>query len=197
LKGINAMGRPAKSDSRHWLDGSKSQAKNGPPAFVGGRPRLPKHLCTEAKAEFKRCVQLLENRGTLTPSDETSLAIYAEVYSRWIQAKREIGKELMIETTVTDNNGNPRIVRRLNPLLKVATECEARLLALAKSLGLTQVDIGRCKTTAIDAVNEIVPGSVRDTHPELFDAAGNYVKPQQKEPIVFTPLVPNGEEHND
>src|SRR5271170_373636 len=85
------MGRPAKSQERHWLDSTKSQVgkTNGPAAFVGGRPKYPKHLSSVAKKAYKRAVQLLENRRTLVPSDEVTLELFASTYALWIQAKAE------------------------------------------------------------------------------------------------------------
>jgi P27 family predicted phage terminase small subunit len=181
------MGRPAKAQERHWLEGSKTQAKNGPAAFVGGRPKIPKHLSPVAKKAYKRAVQLLENRRTLVPSDEVTLELYASTYALWLQAKAECAGDLMIETSVTDNNGKVRIVRKLNPVLKVLETSSAKLLALAKSLGLTQVDIGRCKLVADETENDgVVPGSIADLYPELLTP--------QKDVIPFVPLAPEGAE---
>jgi phage terminase small subunit len=66
------------------LEGSVPQAKSSSkilkqnpqakPAFVGGRPKFPKHLSPVSRAEFKRCVQLLEQRGTVTPGDGATRA---------------------------------------------------------------------------------------------------------------------------
>jgi P27 family predicted phage terminase small subunit len=177
------MGRPAKSVQRNWLDGTKSQAKITPAAFVAGRPRVPKHLGPVARKAFKRACQLLENRRTLTPSDETTLELYAQCYARWFQATNEVGTDLMIETQVTDNNGNLRTVRRINPLLKIVAETESRLLALAKALGFTQTDIGRCKTTAFDTKREVIPGSMADLYPEMYDEPKRASAPLQIVPM--------------
>jgi P27 family predicted phage terminase small subunit len=145
------MGRPAKSPERNWLDSTKSQATNGPAAFASGRPKIPRHLSPLARRAFKRAVKLLAERGTLVESNETTLELYAETWARWIRVKTEAGDSLMVDVSVTDNNGKVRVVRKLNPLLKLLAETESRLLALAKSLGLTQVDLGRCKLTAESA----------------------------------------------
>jgi P27 family predicted phage terminase small subunit len=176
------MAMPAKSAQEHRLNGTKSHAKNQDSPFTGGRPRVPKHLCPAAKKAFKRACQLLENRRTLTPSDETTLELYAETYALWLQAKTEVGDKLMIAITVLDNNGIARTVTRINPLLKVVETSSVRLLALAKSLGLTQVDIGRTKQTGVDSRNEIVAGSIED-----IEQQGGNVLP-------FVPLVPTGDE---
>jgi P27 family predicted phage terminase small subunit len=156
------MSQPAKTIRQHLLEGTVPQGKlPQPSAFTGGRPKFPKHLSPVARTEFKRCVQLLEERGTVTPGDYATLAVYAEVVARWVQAKREIGDELMVTTTVTDNNGTPRTVTRLNPLLKVAQNCESRMLSLVKELGLTPVTRDKAKPTRpSEAESEAQPGTV-------------------------------------
>jgi P27 family predicted phage terminase small subunit len=184
------MGRPAKSPERHWLDNTVSQAKNGTAAFVGGRPKVPRHLSPIARRAFKRAVKLLEDRGTLVESNETALELYAETYARWLRVKTEVGDAMMIDVSVTDNNGKVRVVRKLHPGLKLLAETESRLLALAKSLGLTQVDLGRCKRVA-DATEKdgVVPGSIGDLYPELLTP--------KKDVLPFVPIAPETEEEDE
>jgi phage terminase small subunit len=79
------------------------------------------------------------------------------------------------------------IVRRLNPLLKVAEHCEGRLLALAKSLGLTPKDRDSVKPTRPNGDEEIIPGSLADTNPELFGGV-------PKVTPIYTPMPPETEE---
>jgi P27 family predicted phage terminase small subunit len=156
------MPRQPKTQHENWLKGTVSQAKPSSPShFQGGRPVFPKHLSKVAKQEFKRCVQLLEVRGTVTPADTVILAVYSEVYARWQQAKREIGDSLMLETTLLDSHGVARIVRRLNPLLKTVETCESKMISLAKSLGLTPVDREKAKPTQPhEAADGPLPGTV-------------------------------------
>jgi P27 family predicted phage terminase small subunit len=142
------MVMPRKNDAQHFLEGTKSRVQDTP-GFQGGRPKLPKHLCPAARSEMKRCIKLLEERGTLTPGDQSLLAVYAEIYSRWVLAKEQVGADLMVTVQVTDNNGTLRSVTRLNPLLKVVDVCEAKLVTLAAKLGLTPVDRARSKQTSI------------------------------------------------
>lgn len=163
------MGRPAKSLAIHELHGTRSHVEPVSTAFIAGRPKIPSHLCKAARAEWKRCCQILEQRHTITQGEATILTLYAEIYSRWVQAKRELANELMIEITVLDNNGMPHTTRKLNPLLKVIEACESRLLALAKNMGLTPVDRERGKMTATNPGEEIVPGSVADVMPWLLN----------------------------
>ena len=152
------MGRPAKTIREHLLHGTVPQGKaNLDSRYEGGRPRIPKHLSPDARAEYKRACGFLEKRGTLTAGDYGTLSVYASVFSRWLQAKAELGDDLMIDVVVTDSNGAAHTTRRLNPLLKVVETCESRLLALTKTLGLTPVDRDRVKPTKKDEKPELDP----------------------------------------
>jgi P27 family predicted phage terminase small subunit len=162
------MGRPAKTIRQHLLHGTVPQGKPDKPSlYQGGRPKFPAHLSRVGRQEMKRLVRILEARGTSTEGDYAIAAMYGEVYARWISCLRQIGDDLMVMTTITDNHGTARVVTRLNPLLKVAQACEARLLALTKELGLTPKDRDRVKRTALNAEEEIVPGSIADLYPHL------------------------------
>jgi P27 family predicted phage terminase small subunit len=144
------MPRPAKSAELHELQGTVSEAK--PPThstLKPGRAKIPKHLSQAARSEFKRCNKVLLDRGHATPGDYATLSVYAEVFSRWIAAKAEIEVDgLRPLTPVTDSNGQVVMVKRNHPLLPVVSALEGRLLALAKSLGLTVVDRDKPKQTA-------------------------------------------------
>jgi len=137
-----------KTPEQHRLEGTQVKPTRPEQSkYEGGRPKFRTHLSKAAKVEFKKCVAILEARGTITPGDELALCVYAEVYVRWVVAKQNIADHLMIETTMLDSNGNARVVSRINPLLKVADTCESKLLAIAKTLGLTPVDRDKVKPT--------------------------------------------------
>ena len=132
------MGRPAKSEHEHFVQGTESKAAKALDSiYEGGRPRIPSHLGPEARSEFKRACKILLERRTATSGDFLALTLYAEVYARWIAAKKELGTQFIVTTAVTDNHGKDHTVDRPNPLIKVVENCESRLLTLAKSLGLT------------------------------------------------------------
>jgi P27 family predicted phage terminase small subunit len=141
------MGRPAKSVHEHELHGTKRQVKE-PSGFVGGRPKYPKHLSPDAKKAYKHAVALLEARHTLTEGEESLLAVYATVYARWIEAKSELVGKLFVQIPLLDSNGQVHFVERPNPRLKIASECETKLLAITKTLGLSPTDRERSKPTA-------------------------------------------------
>lgn len=138
---------PRKSESDHILQGTRSQAlPDKPSLYRAGRPKIPKHLSRVARAEFKRVVGLLEQRGTITPGDAAMVAVLSEVYARWIKAKAEIDETgLMVETTIKDTHGEPVLVRRLNPLLKIVSDCERQIKNLTQQLGLTPATRDRVK----------------------------------------------------
>jgi P27 family predicted phage terminase small subunit len=154
--------RPAKTRRQHLLQNTLPQGKpERPSTFVGGRPKIPAHLSPVARKEFKRCVHLLEQRGTVTEGDYALLTVYSTVFARWLQAKTEIGDELMVQYTTLDSHGKQVTVRRLNPLLKIVTEAEKQLLSLVKSLGLTPDTREKVKQVGEGGDPEIVvPGTV-------------------------------------
>jgi P27 family predicted phage terminase small subunit len=176
------MGRPAKSLREHELHGTKRQVKE-PSGFVGGRPKYPKHLSAPAKKIYKQAVALLEARQVLTEGDESLIALYATVYARWIEAKDGLVGNLMVKIPLLDSNGQVHFVLRPNPLLKIATEAEGRLLTIAKTLGLSPVDRERTKRTLREDTRDgVVPGSIADLYPDLL--------PTTKDVIPFVPLPP-------
>jgi len=142
------MGRPAKTEHQHFVEGTTSKAAKAlESVYEGGRPKIPGHLSPVARSEFKRACKILLDRGTATSGDFATLAVYAEVYARWIAAKQQLGTEFIVVTQTTDNNGKLNTVERPNPLIKVVEAAEARLLALAKSLGLTPDTRDRVRKT--------------------------------------------------
>jgi len=161
----------AKTIREHFMQGTTPRGKGDTPSvFKSGRPKIPAHLSKAGRTEFKRVCKILLDRGTSTEGDFATLAVYAEIYARWIQAKASIETEgLMITAAVTDNHGKLRTVSRLNPLIKVAEGCESRMLSLCKSMGLTAVDRDKVKQTSVNPKDEIVPGSIADLYPHLVE----------------------------
>jgi P27 family predicted phage terminase small subunit len=174
------MVMPRKNTAQHFLEGTKAHPPApGTPSFEAGRPKIPSHLSPAARAEFKRCVKLLQDRKTLTPGDMSILAVYAEVFSRWVVAKQGLGTELMIMTTIVDPHGKQVLVRRANPLLKIARECEQQIVQLAAKLGLTPVDRARSRQTDMTDKD-------KEKEPTLDDLMGPRIVPM---PIAPPPTL--------
>ena len=114
------MASRIKTAHEHFVEGTTSKAKTAVESvYVGGRPKIPGHLSQAARSEFKRACKILLERGTATPGDFVTLALYAEVYARWVESKKQLGSEFIVSTQVTDNNGTLRTVDRPNPLIKL------------------------------------------------------------------------------
>jgi P27 family predicted phage terminase small subunit len=156
---FNKMGRPRKTELQHWVGGTKSHATTiiMESSFAGGRPKPPQHLSGAARIEFKRVSKLLGARGTETPADASALALYAEVYSRWVDLKAALDGEYLVEVTVLDSNGKAHVSKRLNPLLKELNAVEGRLLGLVRELGITPRTREAVKPVAPDNPGKLYP----------------------------------------
>lgn len=82
-------------------------------------------------------MKLLEARGTLDPGAGPTLELYAETKARWLRAKADLEArgEMITETRIT-KSGETYDVSVLNPMLRVAENCESQLLSLTKTLGI-------------------------------------------------------------
>ena len=152
------MARAKKTPFEEEITDRPSRAKDTT-EFSGGRPQCPRHLSKPAKAEWRRCVKLLEQRKACTPGDYAVLALYATTYARWLQALAEMDGQLMVEVTVADSHGVPRVKRKVHPLLPVAQACERELKSLAAQMGLTPVSRARVAPTT-PVKPEYEPGTI-------------------------------------
>jgi len=153
------MPTPRKSDARHWLNGTKSQAKLEHQFQVpASRPRAPKDLSPEALAVFKQLCALLRNRRALTAGDAELIRLYAIKYERHAKAraKIEVEGEIRIYTRL-DSNGQPRDVEKENLWLKVATGCEKDMVAILDRLGLTPMNRSKAKPTGERPADQAQP----------------------------------------
>ena len=101
-------------------------------------PKIPTHLCKDAKKEWNRIAPVLHNMGVLTQIVKTILAAYCSSYAMWEKAWRALNKMeqeeshadgLMIETT----NGN--LIQ--NPLVGTANKAAKDMISYASELGMT------------------------------------------------------------
>jgi P27 family predicted phage terminase small subunit len=168
------MARPAKTAQQHFIEGTVSKAAKAlESVYEGGRPKIPGHLSPVARTEFKRACKILLDRATATPGDFVVLSLYAEVYARWVAAKKQLGDEFIVVTTVTDNHGKEHTVERPTPLIKVVENAESKMLALAKSLGLTPDARDRVRKTKGRAENAPVDPMVAFMN-----------RPQSERPVI-------------
>jgi P27 family predicted phage terminase small subunit len=138
-----------------------------PLALAGGRPKCPKHLSKAARKEWLSAVKLLAARGVLDAGAGATLALYAVTMSRWLEAKADLdARGLQVDVTKATSKGELYTVTEINPMLKVATEAEAQLLSITKSLGIDPSAREKVKKLK-DAVAK--PGTVAAMFPQFFD----------------------------
>jgi P27 family predicted phage terminase small subunit len=133
------MARPRLSNEHHALVGTTYQSKAKMKSTLSaGQPKMPTHLSKAAKAEWRRLVPLLLERGSLTDADSAVLSIYAENYSRWLAAKADVeANGLTIVISVLDKHGVAVTTRKTNPALRTLENCERSLRAFLREFGMT------------------------------------------------------------
>lgn len=57
-----------------------------------GIPTCPEFLDESARAEWHRCVAILQEMGILTTADRAALAAYCVAYGRWVDAEEQVRK---------------------------------------------------------------------------------------------------------
>jgi P27 family predicted phage terminase small subunit len=167
------VSRRCLTPQEHALKGTRpTRAKPETPSNVqASRPKLPSHLTKEARREWKRVLPLLLRRGSLTESDGTALALYAETFARWVSAKRELDERgIVCDVVVLNSNGQAVTVRKPNPALRIAENCERSLGKFLKELGLTPASRERVKPAKKkeDEDENLPEDSIGRLNPELF-----------------------------
>jgi P27 family predicted phage terminase small subunit len=170
------MGRPQKSDEWHALAGTKAKPnqrgeRDRVPQAYAGRPRCPAHIkeSETAFAAWSDAISIMRKNGTLSAGDAPTLAVYAVVYAKWVKASADVEERgFEIETTRTRRDGSEYTTSVVNPSVKIQTDSERQLLALAKALGLSPDSRGRIMPTKEAkptkskkwSPDQIVPGSI-------------------------------------
>jgi P27 family predicted phage terminase small subunit len=184
LKDSRAMPTPKKTVARMLLDGNTSHLTKAQIAervaveteteahIPSGRPKMPKTLSELERECWKGASKIMKARGTLTKGDAELLELFAVTKARWILARRDIEvRGLEIQETRHAKDGSEYEVSIANPSLKIADNCESRLLQYSKSLGLTAVD--RTKVKAVQGTKKkrtMSPTSIGNKFPHLFEA---------------------------
>lgn len=93
---------------------------------------------------------LLEKRRACTHGDVEIIAIYCRIYSRWNKALAKLEEEGEICTySRLDSNGKEVQTEKPNLWLRVAETCEKNLTALLDRLGMSPINRGKVKPTAV------------------------------------------------
>lgn len=130
-----SRGRKPKASHLKVLPGGKSRPAAGPvPDAAQPRtktPPAPKYLNAVARAEWKRVVGELCQRGKYMPLFQTPLATYCAAFSRWRKAEKELKKGLI----VTSPKGYPI----QSPWLAISNKAQDLMYRIAVETGLTVI----------------------------------------------------------
>ena len=128
------------------------------PKATGGLPHPPRHLCQEARVEWKRVAKLLHVIGVLTTLDRAVFAVYCQAYARWVRAEVALEKMAAKEPStqallMKTKSGN--LIQ--NPLVGTANKAMDVLVKAAAELGMTASSRSRIEAPS--------SGSQKRTHP--------------------------------
>ena len=104
--------------------------------------KCPRWLGREAKKEWRRVREELEELGLLTNIDITALAIYCDAFSKLLQANEEIESRGMF-VEYTNNDGATNTIE--NPAVRTANRYADLIRKMCGEFGLTPS--ARCKLT--------------------------------------------------
>jgi P27 family predicted phage terminase small subunit len=93
-------------------------------------PEPPAHLGPIAQEEWARIAPELHRIGVLTQADRTTMAVYCQLYERWVHAERYIKEQLVMVDKPTG-----RIIQ--NPMVRIARQTLDVMLKYMVELGLT------------------------------------------------------------
>lgn len=93
-------------------------------------PYAPRFLNDDGKKEWRRVVGILMDLGLYTELDRTALAMYCQVYGRWVRMERELADEALV--LVGTEGGLYQ-----NPKLHVANKAWEQQRKILAEFGLT------------------------------------------------------------
>ncbi len=125
-------GRKPKPTALKVLEGNpgKRELNSREPRPDRKAPSCPDWLEPEAKAEWERLAEKLEQIGILTEVDMASFAGYCQAYARWKEAEEKMSREGMIMTT-------PKGYQQQVPEVSIAQTYLKTMNRLAEQFGLT------------------------------------------------------------
>ena len=125
-------GRKPKPTAVKKLEGNPGKRKlNTKEPMPGkGMPDCPKWLLPEAKEEWNRLCEKLNQMGVLTEIDRAAFAAYCQSYARWKEAQEHINSE---GATYETENG----MQRPNPYVAIRNTEQRLMMSAASEPGLT------------------------------------------------------------
>lgn len=140
-------GRKPKPTAVKKLEGNPGKRKlnTKEPMPGNGMPDCPKWLLPEAKEEWNRLCEKLNQMGVLTDIDRTAFAAYCQSYARWKEAQEHINSE---GATYETENG----MQRPNPYVAICNTEQRLMMSAASEFGLTPS--ARSRIMAAASVNK-------------------------------------------
>ena len=131
--------KPVPTTLKVLKGGRKDRINALEPVPEPGIPDVPEHLEGAALGEWHRLVPMLSGMGVLTKADGAALASYCEAFGRWLLALEAIKEHGVLVETAGGNY-------RANPACGIAATCEAAMLRVLGTFGLTPSDRSRVKS---------------------------------------------------
>jgi P27 family predicted phage terminase small subunit len=139
-KTMGRRGPLPKSPDFKLLGGTRAtRVGSDPPPAPPGRPEVPAHLDQVAREEFARTCERLEALKTLSAVDSAVVALYAQTFSRWVEAEKQIAKTGL---AINSYRGGQTV----NPHVRIASSAMREMLRYLVELGLTPAARTRQRT---------------------------------------------------
>ena len=125
---MGARGRIPQSADVLYLRGNPNHRK--PKKTLRARPGAPNPptwLSTEAKAEWRRVVPLIDELGILGQADRAVLSLYVDAWARWVDVARRLDREELVR--------RERGHLAKTPLWQIYRDSSALVAQLAKLIG--------------------------------------------------------------
>lgn len=125
-------GRKPKPTAVKKLEGNPGKRKlnTKEPVPATGMPTCPNWLLQEAKNEWKRLAELMNQMGVLTEVDRAAFAAYCQSYARWKEAQEHIDSDGSIFET-------DKGYQQQTPWVGIANTNQKLMMQAASEFGLT------------------------------------------------------------
>ena len=138
LKVIRGTARPCRLEEKE------------PKASTVKRPAAPKNLSDNARKHWQKITKDLACCGVLTRMDQDALAIYCELYARWVEAGDMIQKKGMVIADLryagkTTKDGQRITVPVLSPYFRASLKLADQMKQMLTEFGMTPSSRTRIK----------------------------------------------------
>ncbi len=125
-------GRKPKPTAVKKLEGNPGKRKlnKNEPIPCKGVPSCPEWLLSEAKVEWNRLAEIMDQMGVLTEVDRAAFAAYCQSYARWKEAQEHITSD---GSTFETERG----YQQQTPWVGIANTNQKLMLQAAAEFGLT------------------------------------------------------------